>query len=211
MQALRPKCCSHTCCTATRSTPTTSWTTSTPGRSEPPPTAALSLRTSGLMARSAARRRAAGGAARVSDHSSCSVLLSFSQSGGADGWGFNCIVPQTGERVWRMTAARRTAYGFGNAMLLTGTPCILACSLSAGRARQSDRSGCGRRYEVRARLARRARRRERQHPHRRRRIDTVARRLRSVSRRRAWLEQLAGRSLRSGAPKHASGLSSEPP
>ena len=57
---------------------------------------------------------------------------------GADGWGFNCIVPQTGERVWRMTAARRTAYGFGNAMLLTGTPCILAFSrcigLSAGSA-----------------------------------------------------------------------------
>lgn len=40
--------------------------------------------------------------------------------GGAYGWGFNCVNPVTGERVWRNYAGRRTFYGFGNAMLLTG-------------------------------------------------------------------------------------------
>lgn len=40
--------------------------------------------------------------------------------GGAYGWGFNCLNPVTGQRVWRNYAGRRTFYGFGNAMLLTG-------------------------------------------------------------------------------------------
>eukprot|EP01046_Picozoa_sp_COSAG06_P006048 COSAG06_NODE_278_length_18546_cov_7.134981_17_plen_567_part_00 len=40
--------------------------------------------------------------------------------GGAYGWGFNCANPVTGVRVWRSVASRRTAYGFGNALLLTG-------------------------------------------------------------------------------------------
>ncbi len=40
--------------------------------------------------------------------------------GGAYGWGFNCTNPVTGVRVWRSVATRRTAYGFGNALLLTG-------------------------------------------------------------------------------------------
>jgi hypothetical protein len=40
--------------------------------------------------------------------------------GGAYGWGFNCANPVTGVRHWRSMASRRTAYGFGNALLLTG-------------------------------------------------------------------------------------------
>ena len=40
--------------------------------------------------------------------------------GGAYGWGFNCVVPQTGVRVWRSAFGTHAAMGFGNAILLTG-------------------------------------------------------------------------------------------
>ena len=40
--------------------------------------------------------------------------------GGTYGWGFNCVVPQTGERVWRSAFGTHVAMGFGNAILLTG-------------------------------------------------------------------------------------------
>lgn len=40
--------------------------------------------------------------------------------GGTYGWGFNCVVPQTGERVWRSAFGTHAAMGFGNAILLTG-------------------------------------------------------------------------------------------
>ena len=36
------------------------------------------------------------------------------------GQGFNCVVPQTGERVWRSAFGTHAAMGFGNAILLTG-------------------------------------------------------------------------------------------
>ena len=40
--------------------------------------------------------------------------------GGAYGWGFNCVVPYTGERVWRSAFGTHAAMGFGNAILLSG-------------------------------------------------------------------------------------------
>ena len=40
--------------------------------------------------------------------------------GGTYGWGHNCVVPYTGERVWRSAFGKHAAMGFGNAILLTG-------------------------------------------------------------------------------------------